>query len=132
MPLRGTASGRGMVPSPFAGPKGPARCAAPPPATAKGGGRGRRRRRVRSILVGGLFLLCGLSVWMSAAPQAKAGYLPTRKRELTSETEPATVEVDSKVLSRLDEILAAQQQMLTRLDEVMEELKVIKARATTR
>ncbi len=50
----------------------------------------------------------------------------------TSQQPVASSESSAKVLQKLDQILEHQQQMLKRFDEVMEELKIIKIRATMR
>ena len=66
---------------------------------------------------------------MTAAPSAEPAPPSSKKTKAGSQSSKAT---DAKLEQRLNEILDHQQQILKRLDDVMEELRIVKIRATVR
>jgi len=84
-------------------------------------------RRVAGLAA--LTVLLGITSWTdsSAAPRIRTG-----NPEGGSSSNEEGQKSDPKVLGKLDEILTNQQTIMSRLDEVMEELKIVKIRATLR
>lgn len=82
----------------------------------------------------GLALLLGIGLWIQMGTAAEGQSQSTRRSSATSaEGAEAKAEVDTKKLeAKLDRILDNQERMFQRFDEVMEELKIVKIRATLR
>ena len=77
----------------------------------------------------------GVSCWFSALSWAKQTTVKARSSTTSSATKPSTPSQeasDAKLEKKLDEILANQQTILQKFDAVMEELRIIKVRATLR
>ena len=94
--------------------------------------RGALGARSRSGRLAGLGLLLALGLGLHAAGFAQdeeTAARSTRPRSATRSSQQGGG-ADAKLDAKLDEILANQQRILARLDEVMEELKIIKIRAT--
>ena len=77
----------------------------------------------------GLALVVSLGTWLQtgtpAEGQSRSSRRPARGAEETSE------KVDTaKLEAKLDQILENQDQILKRFDDVMEELRIVKVRAT--
>lgn len=83
-------------------------------------------RRVAGLVL--LTAILGIGAWSdsAAAPRIRTGN--------TDEDAQSAEDAKSaaKILAKLDAIEATQQRILGRLDEVMEELKIVKIRATVR
>ena len=78
----------------------------------------------------GLALAFGIGLWSQTGAQAEAPSRSSRPPRVPSAGETGG-EVDTKKLdAKLDQILANQEKLFQRLDEVMEELKIVKVRAT--
>ncbi|MBI3011836.1 MAG: hypothetical protein HYY58_05055 [Candidatus Omnitrophica bacterium] len=115
----------------------------PHPAKARGGplvfgmDRTARRRgwvRRTTILVGIGLVIGVLSSRLSMGQDTKA---QTRPAETTSTTAGTSTgggakDKDAQLMKKLDQILANQQTILQKFDEVMEELRIIKVRTTIR
>ena len=78
------------------------------------------------------WLLAGLMAgfWVFTQP-LRAAEQSSKAAKSAGKTEEEG-KLDPKVEARLNDILAHQEQILQRLDQVMEELKIIKIRATVR
>ena len=81
-------------------------------------------------LAAGLVMACGIAqadlAWGAQRPQKS-------KATAGEKTQPSSEGADLRaVKQKLDELAATQDQILKRLDEIMEELKIIKIRATLR
>ena len=74
-------------------------------------------------------LLAGL--WVFAQP-LRAAERSSKTAKAAAEKTDEAGKLDPQVEARLNDILAHQQEILQRLDQVMEELKIIKIRATVR
>ena len=78
----------------------------------------------------GVGLLCGLTLLGQAVSAERS------PRAAKSKTAPAASSSDKAddhaVKQKLDELAAGQDKILQRLDEIMEELKIVKIRATLR
>ena len=74
-------------------------------------------------------LIAGLGV--AAQPLTAAEQSRTASKAAANQTGEAGA-LDLVVEAKLDDILAHQEQILQRLDQVMEELKIVKIRATVR
>ena len=72
-------------------------------------------------------LAVGVAVWLGFSAVA-SGQSGRSSRPPEAQDEDLAVRVNTK----LEEVLDTQQQILKRLDEVMEELKIVKIRATLR
>lgn len=68
------------------------------------------------------------SGWAAAQPLTAA---ERSSKTAAGKTEEAN-KLDPKVEAKLNDILARQEQILQRLDQVMEELRIVKIRATVR
>ena len=94
-----------------------------------------------------LALLCGIALWGSAgigraatdedAPtsssRSSAGRTSTSpSADASRSTRASDTGREAKIEAKLDQILANQDRMFAKLDEVMEELKIVKIRATLR
>ena len=86
-----------------------------------------RMPRSRSWLLA--VLIAGL--WVSAQP-LRAAERSSKTAKAAAEKTDEAGKLDPQVEARLNDILAHQQEILQRLDQVMEELKIIKIRATVR
>ena len=87
----------------------------------------------RLLAVGGLALALGMGLWINTEAPARAAEPKSGSRSSrASENEETAGKTNAKVAAKLDEILENQQQILKRLDQVMEELKIVKIRATMR
>ena len=89
----------------------------------RGGGRGRVLGAVS------VAFLCGLILWASAGARAADEESPSKSTRSSRASKSAELSRDA-IEQKLDEILSNQQKILQRLDEVMEELKIVKIRAT--
>ena len=82
------------------------------------------------LVAAGVGLLCGLTLLGQAVSAERSS------RAAKSKTAAATASSDQAddhaVKQKLDELAAGQDKILKRLDEIMEELKVVKIRATLR
>ena len=88
----------------------------------------RDHRRVSWPL--GLTLAFGIGLWSQTGAQAEAPSRSSRPPRPPSAGK-AGGDVDAKKLdAKLDQILANQEKILQRFDEVMEELRIVKIRAT--
>lgn len=84
-----------------------------------------------SIVPACLIGLVGIGALVQTSTLAREESVETREGGRAARTSSATA--DRKLLEgKLDEILDHQQQILKRLDQVMEELRVVKIRATMR
>ena len=109
-----------------------------------------RRGGSRAIVAAGLAILCGIAPWWGRALNVRAAEeeeVPTRStrpastRATTSrsaDTSRSTRAASSdsgreaRIEAKLDQVLTNQDQILAKLDEVMEEVKIVKIRATVR
>ena len=74
--------------------------------------------------------LLGLQVWVHAEPQSQDGSTGApRPRPIRVTNDDAEAKA-KRIDKQLDEILAVQEAILKRYDELMEELRIIKIRAT--
>jgi hypothetical protein len=82
----------------------------------------------RLALPAALVIVLGLLVWSesSAAPRIRTG---NRAEPDAAESDKA---LDPKVVAKLDQILSDQENIKQRLDKVLEELQIVKIRATVR
>ena len=91
----------------------------------------RPTKRLRRCLAAiGCMGLLGLQVWVRAEPQSQDGGTGAprpRASRVTNEDDEAKAK---RIEKQLDEILAVQEAILKRYDELMEELQIIKIRAT--
>ncbi len=76
----------------------------------------------------GLALALMVGAWMVAEVQA-AERSRTSRAKASGSTETGA-QADTKIAAKLDQVLANQDTILQRFDEVMEELRIIKVRAT--
>ena len=72
-----------------------------------------------------------IGCWASAQPLAIAEGSSKTAKAAAGKTDE-TGKLDPQVEAKLNDILAHQEQILQRLDQVMEELKIVKIRATVR
>jgi hypothetical protein len=90
-----------------------------------------------------LALLCGIALWGSArigraatdedAPTSSSSRSSASRTSTTSRsTRASETGREARIEEKLDQILANQDRMFAKLDEVMEELKIVKIRATVR
>lgn len=89
-----------------------------------------------------LLLVCaavGTCAHLSDAAEEETPVQSTRSRQTTTRTADAgratrtsDTAREARVEAKLDQLLAYQERILTRLNEVMEELKIVKIRATVR
>ena len=108
-----------------------------------------RRGGSRAVVAAGLAILCGIAPWWGRVINAKAAEeeeVPTRStRSTTHATASRSADTsrssraassdsgrEARIEAKLDQILANQEQILAKLDAVMEELKIVKIRATVR
>ena len=75
------------------------------------------------------FLIAG--GWAAARP-LRAAESSSKTTKASAGKAEGTDKLDPKVEAKLNDILARQEQILQRLDQVMEELKIVKIRATVR
>ena len=87
-----------------------------------------QRRPVSWSQVSWLALALAAGAWMMA--QTQAAEQPQSRRSKASDSAPTSSRTDGKIESKLDEILANQEKILKRFDDVMEELRIVKVRAT--
>ena len=76
--------------------------------------------------------LAGAAVWGGSALTAKAATSKARASSSDADGSPATERKLKALEGKLDEVLANQQTILQKFDMVMEELRIIKVRATLR
>jgi hypothetical protein len=92
----------------------------------------RRRRRVtttwRLTVAVGLALALGIGAWINTSTLAKEEGTGSSSRS----SRASKASDGGKTEEKLNEILENQQKILKRLDEVMEELKIVKIRASVR
>ena len=89
-----------------------------------------------------LALLCGIALWGSArigraatdeeAPTSSSRSSASRTSTTSRSTRASETGREARIEEKLDQILANQDRMFAKLDEVMEELKIVKIRATVR
>lgn len=94
-----------------------------------------------------LALLCGIALWGSAgigraatdedvptsSSRSSASRTSTsRSAEAGRSTRTSATGREARIEEKLDQILANQDRLFAKLDEVMEELKIVKIRATLR
>ena len=91
----------------------------------------RSRRRAAWPPPLGLALVLGLGIWLQAGTPAE-GQLRTSRRSAGGGEETSEKADSKKLEAKLDQILENQERIFQRLDDVMEELKVVKIRATLR
>ena len=92
--------------------------------------RGAGLRAHRWLMALGVILAIGLvgptgSAWSARASRTKA-------QPAQDAAEQGSALDARRILDKLDELAAAQERILKRLDDIMEELKVVKIRATLR
>ena len=93
----------------------------------------RMRWRIAVALGCALAAGAGFGALVRAADEESAARTTHRTSRTTTAAAPTAPKIDSLALERkLDDMLAGQQAILKRLDEVMEELKIVKIRATVR
>ena len=83
--------------------------------------------RFRHWVLSGFIIGC----WASAQPLALAERSSKTAKAAAGKTDE-TEKLDPQVEAKLNDILAHQEQILQRLDQVMEELRIVKIRATVR
>ena len=89
----------------------------------------------RILALATVAILCGISVWMSpsrADEESSQSAVRSSRASRSSRTSATNSDGEAKINAKLDQVLDNQQQILNRLNEVMEELKIIKIRATLR
>ena len=95
----------------------------------------RRRHRVarpwRVVVSVGVACVLGIGAWINTSVQATEEQ-PQSTTHSSRPSRTSTSSQEANVEAKLNEILQNQQKILTRLDEVMEELKIVKIRATLR
>ena len=75
---------------------------------------------------------CALGMWVTPESQAEQRSRARSSQRSESGAAETNVKADSKLQDKLDQILANQRTILQRLDQMMEELKIVKIRATLR
>ena len=92
----------------------------------------RSRRRTAWWQPLGLALVVSLGMWIQADTPAEGQPRSSRRSAGASGSgEDAITHADTKKLeAKLDQILQNQERIFQRLDEVMEELRIVKVRAT--
>ena len=82
----------------------------------------------RVIVSACLALVFGIGMWVNTSTLARDVETSTSRRA----SRASGGSDDQKVEGKLNEIVENQQKILKRLDEIMEELKIVKIRATLR
>ncbi len=88
------------------------------------------QRPWRWLAAVGCLVLLGLQMWVYAKPQSQGGGTEEprpRSIRVTNTNEEITAK---RIDKQLDEILEVQTAILKRYDELMEELQIVKTRAT--
>ena len=93
-----------------------------------------RRKGTQWQPFGLALILVSAGVWLQANTLAEGQTRSSRRSAAASEgAEETSTQAETKKLdAKLDQILQNQEQIFQRLDEVMEELKIVKVRATLR
>ena len=92
----------------------------------------RNRRPQFSPLMGTLALVVSVGVWRAFAVSDET---ETTDSSTTTDSSPGagTSQVDARKLeAQLDQVLASQEQVLQRFDGILEELRIIKVRSSSR
>ena len=89
-----------------------------------------RSRPFRVVAAAGLVVAISLGLWIGAETHAAEESSAQSSRSTRASSTSGSETGDDAIIQKLNQVLAKQATILQRLDEVMEELKIVKIRAT--